>query len=189
MQYDEALFPVSFGRDDPDDLSGLTPGFGNNADAIELDDLETPVRFHRQPRSLPAEQRVAYRLATLVLTLSRFNHTTASVESLNLISWATRTRRSRATLLSWWDGRRFADTVTERLDPNLPVTLNLAVAHGLAGIVNVARRRVALTEHGGALAARLDAADGLLRIEKRFLASLGTLSDGRIGRVRGKVEL
>jgi hypothetical protein len=188
MRPDETLFPLAFDYVDTD-LSGPTLAFGNNAEPAELDDLDARVRFHRLPRPLPAEQRVAYRLATLVLILSRFKRATASVESLHLISWATRSRRSRAILLSWWDGRRFADTVTERLDPNLQVTLNLAVVHGLARVANAARRRIGLTEQGGALAARLYADDGLLRIEKRFLASLGALSDGRISRVLGEVEL
>jgi hypothetical protein len=91
-------------------------------------------------------------------------------------------------LLSWWYGRRYADTVTDRVDPNLPVTLNLAIIHGLARIASVARRRVGLTERGEELATRLDEDGSLLRVEKSFLANLGALSDAKMYRVLGRVD-
>jgi hypothetical protein len=156
---------------------------------IDLGELDAPVRFHRQARPLPAEQRVAYRLATLALTLSRFRGATASVEYLHLLGWAIRTRRSRSMLQAWWSGRRMADTVTERLDPNLPVTLNLARVHDLVRLTGTGtqRRRVALTQQGAALAARVEEDTTLLRTEKAFLAGLEPLNDARIARVLGGI--
>ncbi|GIH12483.1 hypothetical protein Raf01_06550 [Rugosimonospora africana] len=92
-------------------------------------------------------------------------------------------------LFSWWDGRRIADTVTERLDPNLPVTVNLIIVHGLARVTNVNGRRVGLTSEGKSLAARLDTEVELLRGEKEFLARLAPLSDRRITEVLNAVRL
>jgi hypothetical protein len=168
-------------------LGGPPPLFGDAATGLDLDEVDAPVRFQRQPRPLPAEQRVAYRLAVLTLTLSRFRQSTASIQHLHLLGWATRTRRSRAMLLGWWDGRRFADTVTERLDPNLNVTLNLALVHGLVRVHGAQGKRVALTEQGAGLVNRVDADEKLLRTEKSFLEGLGQLSDARIASVLGRV--
>jgi hypothetical protein len=167
--------------------TGPLPVFGNASVDPELTEIDAPVRFRRQPRALAAEQRVAYRLAVLALTLSRFRQATASVEHLHLLTWAMRSHRSRRMLLAWWDGHRFADTVTERLDLNLPVTLNLALTHGLVRIRNAQGNRVSLTEQGAALAARVDEEADLLRIEKAFLARLNDLSDAKITRTLGRV--
>jgi hypothetical protein len=168
-------------------LGGPLPVFGGEIANSDLSDIDAPVQFRRQPRLLPAEQRVAYRLAVLALTLSRVRGAVGSVEHLHLIGWAIRSRRSRSMLLAWWNGRRLADTVTERLDPNLAITLNLALAHGLIRIHGGQSRRVGLTEQGADLAARVDEDEDLLRSEKSFLEILKPLSDARITRVLGKV--
>jgi hypothetical protein len=168
-------------------LAGPLPVFSNTTVEPDLSDIDAPVRFRRQPRALLAEQRVAYRLAVLTLTLSRFRQAAASVAHLHLLGWAMRSHRSRSMLLAWWDGRQFADTVTERLDPNLPVTLNLALAHGLVRVHNTQGNRVSLTEQGAALASRVDRDADLLRIEKDFLARLDSLSDAKITRTLGRV--
>ena len=152
---------------------------------LKVDDLEgidVPVVFRRQPRVLLAEHRVSFRLALLVITLSQFRSATANVGSLNLIGWAVRTRRSRLMLKSWWDGHRYADTVTERIDPALPVTLNLAITHGLVRLLPTGHR-VQLTELGASLASELNANPDLLVIEKDFLSSLAPLNDTRLSRL------
>lgn len=146
------------------------------------DAIDAPVVFTQRPRPLLAEHRVSYRLATVVLVLSRFRSATASLRSLHLISWAIRTRRSRSMLLAWWGGRRFADTITERLDPALAVTLNLAISHGLVRLLP-AGQRLQLTEAGAELARTVDETEALLVTEKAFLSELIPLNDARVARL------
>ena len=150
--------------------------------ATNDDPVDAPVVFRQRPRPLLAEHRVSYRLATVVLVLSRFRSTAASLQSLHLISWAIRTRRSRSMLLAWWGGRRFADTITERLDPALTVTLNLAISHGLVRLLP-AGQRLQLTEAGAELARTVDETEELLVTEKAFLTELMPLNDARVARL------
>lgn len=150
--------------------------------STEDDAVDAPVVFTQRPRPLLAEHRVSYRLATVVLVLSRFRSATASLRSLHLVSWAIRTRRSRSMLLAWWGGRRFADTVTERLDPALSVTLNLAISHGLVRLLP-AGHRLQLTEAGAELVRTVDNNDALLVTEKAFLSELMPLNDARVARL------
>jgi hypothetical protein len=148
-------------------------------------EFDAPIRFRRQPRLLLAERRISYRLALLALILSRFHKNTGSIAHLNLLFWAMRSERSRSMLLAWWAGRRFADTVTERTDPSLQVTLNLALSHELVGIGGNQKKRVALTSTGAALANSVDAEEDLMVIEKNLLSQLGILSDSQITRRLG----
>lgn len=118
-----------------------------------------------------------------MLVVGRFNQHAASVDNLHLLSWAMRSRRSRQLLLSRWSGRESLVPLSRRLDPALPVTLGLAVANGLIRIQGQAHRRVALSNAGAALAARIEQEESLFVIEKDFLTKLGTLSDARISRL------
>ncbi len=169
----------------PGPATSTAPGAGalmRGRRATEDDSVDAPVVFTQRPRPLLAEHRVSYRLATIVLVLSRFRSATASLRSLHLISWAIRTRRSRSMLLAWWGGRRFADTVTERLDPALSVTLNLAISHGLVRLLP-AGQRLQLTEAGAELARTVDGSEALLVTEKAFLEELMPLNDARVARL------
>jgi len=88
-------------------------------------------------------------------------------------------------LEAWWSGRRFADTVTERIDPTLQVTLNLALSHNLIALKGGQNQRVMLTELGSALAESLSTEPDLMTTEKSFLNQLGNLSDAQIARKLG----
>src|SRR6266511_4363407 len=79
------------------------------------DELRAPVVFRSQPKPIDARHRVAYRTSLLVLTLSRFNRNAAKLANLHLLMWATRSARTRRLLSAWWSGRRFANTVTQRV--------------------------------------------------------------------------
>ncbi len=123
----EQTDPLASGRNDATLLAVVAAAAVGPAD----EGLEIPVVFQRQPRPLEARHRVAYRTALLVPVLSRFRGSAASVENVHLFMWATRSARTRQLLQAWWAGRRFAGTITQRLDPDLQVTLNLAAADGL----------------------------------------------------------
>jgi hypothetical protein len=147
----------------------------------DVDAAEVDVVFRRQPRPVAARHRVAYRTALLVLVLSRFNQEAAKLTNLHTLMWATRTARTRRMFAAWWAGRRFFFTTTDRIDPDLQVTLNLALVDGLI-VPGTNRARVQLADKGRDLARRIDALDDLLVVEKAFLAGLERLSDGAMER-------
>lgn len=155
---------------------------------VETEEIDARIRFQRQPSPIPAAQRVSYRIATLCLILGSFKQNAASIDYLHLLSWAIRTRRSRAIMDSWWEGRRAVDSATVRLDPALPVTMNLALAHALVSFTGKNRRRLQLTNDGLALLQTLRASEDLLRIEKDFLASFDKLSDSSLAKRLGRVQ-
>lgn len=150
----------------------------SSVDAIQT--FDSPVTFTSRPRMVRAEQRVAWRLSALALVLNRFNKKAASIQHLHIVGWALRSPRSRQAFLMFWEGKRTAGSLTDRFDPNLAVTLNLALAHGLIDL-HSASRRVALTDDGAALASEIEGQPDLLRDVKSFLNSLGDkLSDAKI---------
>ncbi len=74
---------------------------------------------------------------------------------------------------------------TQRLDPDLQVTLNLALVDGLLEPAGADRQRVRLTDKGVALVGLIDAENELLAVEKAFLATLAPLSDAAVARHLG----
>lgn len=156
-----------------------------NSDLTEAS-LGLAVIFHRQPRAVPARHRVAYRTSLLVLVLSRFNQGAARLDNIHLLTWAARSGRTRTMLQRWWTGRRFVSTSTVRMDPDLDLTIRLALADGLIQTAGSNRQRLKLTDKGKLLATAVDEAPSLLGIEKDFLETLKPLSDGAIDRRLGR---
>lgn len=134
------------------------------------------VVFRRQPKPVDARHRVAYRTALLVLVLARFNRRAAKLSSLHTMMWATRSSRTRRMFSAWWDGRRSYNTLTERIDPDLEITLNLALIDGVVEPVGQTAR-VRLTTKGSQLAGLIAADQELLRVEKSFLDTFSKMSD------------
>lgn len=165
-------------RDDRDE-GVLWSLAASDADS-EPENLAVPIVFRRQARPVEARRRVAYRTALLVLILAGFNRNAARIDNLHLLMWATRSARTRRLFEAWWSGRRFANTVTQRLDPDLEVTINLALVDGLVASTGSNRERVRLTEKGMQFATLINARSGLLNIEKEFIASLAVLSDAAV---------
>lgn len=148
------------------------------AASIETDAVtsDVDVVFRRQPKPVEARHRVAFRSALLVLVLSRFNRGAAKLTNLHTIMWANRSARTRRMFIAWWEGRRFYNTITERLDPDLQITLNLALVDGLV-TPSGKGTRVQLTDKGRELARLLDEETEVLTVEKSFLGRLQRLSD------------
>jgi hypothetical protein len=147
---------------------------------------EVDIVFRRQPKPVEARHRIAYRTALVVLVLSHFNRGAAKLTNLHTIMWATRTSRTRRIFKAWWYGRRFYNSPTERLDPDLQITLSLALVDGLLTPAGNGTR-IRLTDKGIELARFLEAEAGLLVIEKRFLGDLERLSDASMERKLGEV--
>lgn len=170
------------------DVEPDSRAFWSLAASVNSDEISgaVAVTFTQRPKQLEARQRLPYRTALLVLTLSRFNRNSASLVHIHTLMWATRTRRTREMFVAWWAGRRLANASTSRIDPDLQITLNLAIIHGLVEPV-ADRKRIRLTEKGIQLAQVVESADGLLSPEKSFLDSLGALNDARMNRQLGEV--
>lgn len=149
-------------------------------DAIE----DTRVSFVRQPKALPATRRMSFRLAVLVLVLSRFRNNSASLSSAHLFLWSLRSTRTRQMLLSWWSGARSAGSATSRLDSQLPITLNVAVANGLVAVKS-STGRISLTNAGLELASAINEQPELMLAEKQYLSRFLRLSDAEITRRLG----
>ncbi|WP_433209372.1 hypothetical protein ACQP00_45040 [Dactylosporangium sp. CS-047395] len=159
--------------------------FTRPASVHDIESLDIPVVFRQQPRPLDVRRRVAYRTALLALVLASFNANAANVENVHLFMWATRTRRTRQMLKMWWIGRRFAGTQMQRIDPDLQITISLAAADGLVGIIGSSRQRIKLSGKGVELVYSVRAEPELLRVEKEFLASFPRLSDAAVARHLG----
>ncbi|MDX5574348.1 hypothetical protein [Streptomyces sp. ID01-9D] len=143
---------------------------------------EARVTFRRQPRPIPADARVGYKIAQTALVLHTFNKNAAALENLHLFSWALGTPRRRQMLLSWWSGNRYANTVTQRLDPYLPVALNIGVMRGVMRITTGTKSRIHLASTGVLLAQEIEQDHNLFAAEKNFLRQFGRLSDASVSR-------
>jgi len=159
---------------------------GASSDGAEPVSSEVDIVFRRQPKPVEARHRVAYRTTLVVLVLSHFNMGAARLTNLHTVMWATRTARTRQIFRAWWEGRRFYNSSTERLDPDLQITLNLALVDGLLEPSGQGTR-VRLTDKGAELARLLDNEPEVLSIEKGFLGALGRLSDASMDRRLGEV--
>jgi hypothetical protein len=140
------------------------------------------VTFTRRAAPVDARRRVVYRTALLVLVLSYFNRDAAHLSNLHLIMWGTRTARTRLLLRGIWSGRRYTFDTTVRIDPELQVTLNLAVRDGLVETQNTNLSRVRLTDNGRRYASAIRADENLLALEKQILDELSPLSDAAVAR-------
>lgn len=147
----------------------------------DLVEADISVVFRSQPRPVAARHRMVYRTALLVLVLSRFHAGAAKSVNLHTIMWAMRSAQTRQMLSSWWQGRRPYFSSANRIDPDLDVTLNLALIDELIA-PRANRTRVQLTEHGWELVERIDQVDDLLVVEKTFLDGLNRLSDTALER-------
>ncbi|MFE1689853.1 hypothetical protein ACFW64_19170 [Streptomyces albidoflavus] len=140
------------------------------------------IEFRSQPHPIPADARVAYKLAQVALVLNHFNRNSASIENLHLFTWSLQSRRSGQMLLSWWSGSRYASTVTQRSDPHLPVALNVGLIRGMVSISGTNHNRVTLQPPGVLLAQHIMSRDDLMSAEKAYLHQFHKLSDAAVSR-------
>lgn len=143
---------------------------------------EARVGFRSQPRAIPADARVVYKLAQVSLILNAFNRQSASIENLHLFAWALQNRRRGQMLLSWWAGHRHANTVTKRSDPHLQVALNVGLVRGMLKISGVNSHRVTLEPPGMLFAQQINSNDDVMAAEKNFLRQFRRLSDASVAR-------
>jgi hypothetical protein len=165
---------------------GRTMTNPNTPKGSEIGDIaQEPVVFQEHRSVLPAQDRVAWRLSILILTLAKFRGGRAAIHNLHLILWALSARGTRALMLSWWKGLQPVDLATVRFDPGLEITLALAAAEDL--VLVGTKGRVELTSRGSEFAALIDADVDLLMPEKEMLRQLSPLNDANVTRHMGGV--
>jgi len=131
--------------------------------------LDVPFQFQRRPVPLPADERLAYRLAVLLLLLrdcSRGNKST--LKRMHFLDWAV-TDMDRAEAVK---GMKNLDELgrTIRYDPLVDAALRFA---GAEKLVTIESSRIALTEHGLAFLKAIDSDTELLAAEKAAMRMIG----------------
>jgi hypothetical protein len=132
--------------------------------------LDVPFQFRRRPVPLPADERLAYRLAVLLLLLrdcSRSNKST--LKRLHFLDWAAG-GIDRVELVKGMKNLHELGRAIIRYDPLVDAALRFAAAEKLVRIEN---SRITLTEHGLAFLKAIDSDADLLGAEKGAMRTLG----------------
>lgn len=136
----------------------------------ELDTLlDVPFRFRRRPVPVPANRRLAYRLAVVLLLLRNCcRKNKSSLKRLHFLDWAIRSVRRAESVRNM---RRIdlGPTII-RYDPAVDGALRFAAAEKL---VVIADGRITLSERGHLFLSALDA-ENLLQDEKKAMQIIST---------------
>lgn len=140
------------------------------------------IEFRSQPHPIPADSRVAYKLAQVAIVLCAFNKNSAAIENLHLFTWSLQSKRAGQMLWSWWSGNRYASTITQRSDPHLSVALNVGLIRGMVNITGASGNRVTLQPSGVQFAQEIELDEELMSAEKAHIRQFGKLSDAAVSR-------
>ncbi|WAE65275.1 hypothetical protein OUQ49_05755 [Streptomyces cavourensis] len=138
------------------------------------------IEFRSQPRPIPADARVVYKLAQIAVVLNAFNKNSATIENLHLFTWSLQSKRAGQMLMSWWSGNRHASTITQKSDPHLTVALNVGLIRGMVNITGANHNRVTLQPLGVHLAQQIELDEELMGAEKMYMRQFGRLSDAAV---------
>ena len=143
-----------------------------------------PLTMASVPLPLPGRDRIAWRIAALLLCLDACRSRSATVEQLHVLSWAVRDPHNADVLLDVWEDSPGAVRPLRAWDPALDDTLRLARASGL--ITQRPNGRQELSETGARVTAAVRESGAVMDSERRLLASLGRVTESgmwdRLGR-------
>src|SRR5689334_11437542 len=122
--------------------------------------LDTPFNFSVRPFRVPADRRIAWRLATLLLLVEKMRGGQATLKQLHATSWALRGVENQTLLLKALDGVRQPDLPVGRFDPAVNLALDVAVGELL--LVRDGDRFV-MTDRGKFLLDEIKKDDALLK--------------------------
>jgi hypothetical protein len=146
-----------------------------------------PLTMTSVPLPLPGRDRVAWRIAALLLCLNACRGQSATVEQLHVLSWAVRDPHNAEALLDVWEGHRGAVRPLRAWDPALDDTLRLARASGL--VTQRPNGRQELSESGARVVAAVRENGVAMDSERRLLASLGRVTEsGMWDRLGGRPQ-
>jgi hypothetical protein len=131
--------------------------------------LDTAFTFSARPSRVPADRRVVWRLATLLLLIDKMRGGQATLKQLHAMSWALRTAEAQGLLLKALSGVRQPDLPIGRFDPAVNLALDVATGERL---VSRDGNKFLMTDRGKQLLAQIKADDSVLQTEKRFLSRI-----------------
>lgn len=136
------------------------------------------------PLPLAGRDRVAWRIAAVLLCLDACRGRSATVEQLHVLSWAVRDKHNADALIAAWEHRPGADQLLRAWDAGLDDTLRLARASGL--ISQRPNGRQELSESGVRVVEAVRVNRAALDSEQRLMGRLGRLTESgmwqRLGR-------
>jgi hypothetical protein len=129
--------------------------------------VTTAFTFRRRPSAIPADLRPHWRIAVILLILSKGSRgQQASLKKLHVLNWAMKSDQARARFRDYCAGLARPDDVIIRFEPSLDRAVGFAVAEGLVQFED--GRKLSMTDRGRRLAAEIDKSD-VLQQEKFFL--------------------
>lgn len=141
---------------------------------------QQPIIFRSRPRPVPPTSSTTWRIAALVLTLSKFHGSAADADHVNIVMHALRTPTTRSRFVAWWKGSFAVGIGAFNLEPSLDTTIRLAHAEGLVSVS--AKGRIKLLEPGMLFSRILARQDDLLTEEKEFLDEIVPISTAKLNR-------
>lgn len=133
-------------------------------------EIGTHAIFTRRADPIPADLRLSWRVAAILLVVRRCRANTATQEQLHVLLWAIRSDASRRLVHRWFQGDRRPDDLIVRYDPSTGRTVNLVLAARLAE--RRSNLAIALTDPGRRLADTLWEHPAVFTEEKTFFAGL-----------------
>jgi hypothetical protein len=142
------------------------------------DRLAIPFRFQAREMALPPDMRTSWRIAVLLMLLSKCHGDAATLGQAHVLNWAIRSEEGRAAFLRAYNGSPQLGDVIQRFDPTLDRTIDYAVGCRLAELT--VSGRVRLTEAGSTML-RAMRTNGLFEREADFLSEIsGKFSQRRL---------
>jgi hypothetical protein len=137
--------------------------------------------FRRKPLSMPADNRLSWRLPVLLLALDAVRGKKATFKQIALLSYVLNNRDNRSGLEAYFADAAPVYEVPVRFEPGLPFLLQVAVKRGL---ISVSRAdRYGITSLGKEAVAEIRDLDGF-ESEIQFLDAYGKrLTDAEADRI------
>lgn len=138
---------------------------------IALDSLDIPFIFQKRPIPIPADLRVDWRIATIILILYiSCRNSRATLTKLHVMNWANRNNRGRELFLQLCAGELGPDNIIVRFEPWLNRAVDIALAEGL--LQRIDGDRVELTSSGTIMAKEIIITEECFVQEREFLNTL-----------------
>jgi hypothetical protein len=131
--------------------------------------LDTTFTFSVRPFRVPADRRVVWRLATLLLLVDKMRGGQATLKQLHATSWAMRAAENQDLLLNALAGIRQPDLPVGRFDPAVNLALDVAVGERL--LIRDGDKFL-MTDRGKRLLNQIKEDNSVLKGEKQFLSRI-----------------
>lgn len=136
-----------------------------------LDSMDIPFTFQKRPISIPADLRVDWRIAAIILILYiSCRNSRATLMKLHVMNWANRNNRGRELFLQLCVGELGPDNIIVRFEPWLNRAVDIALAEGL--LQRIDGDRIELTSSGTIMAEEIIKTKDCFVQEKEFLHTI-----------------